>query len=683
MPLEGGVFIVPTHSDPHPTTDLGVSQLIADPWSLTRHLVAATGRPAVRVSDIDASTGQATNSYARSRRITSSEPDSPWAIHLTDVEHQFRYLCFDLDAKEHDSVADASVLADLLDQISVDYVVCRSSDSNGGRGRHVWLGLRDGVDAHTVRQLARVARAALPSLDLSPLSNAVTGAVRPPGAPHRDGSVSTVLAGDLAALTHPTTADSDVRALFEMLVDAAQLTPAQIQSSVDEQPSVAPIATAFDSAGHLYLVNGTRMMSERGDQMLSSGDVGDDASAKLASALTRMAKAGYRFADARQLVDSSPVFEHLRSEAVKGSTRRVRRDPRTVESMLARQWRRAVTWVATRSDSYTAEDSTFADRALHVATVVEAAQERADASPGRWKSAGDLSPRYFVRGGYSDRMVLDALCLLVVQSTKQSVEASTRHLSAMTGLGRESCRTALLRLTAEGWVCQTREADGVRAAFWRLTEFSTVRENQDRSQVPPPPPRRAGPMLRSEWISKLSDRLNGLAHDVFAAPGSLGRTAGRVFAHLTTGTPCNSQDVAERSGLRESLVRRALRRLRQNRIVTVRKDLWAARVHDGRELAAMRLRVHGFLERRRHAYEVERQAWVWWCYELSVWTTEKTRRPRRKRGALQLVLFHVAGAPPDFPMHPRRANGLMDWKAARRAVAKGVLSDDGRFSEAA
>jgi hypothetical protein len=662
--------MVPIAPATAPAPPPGVSPVSFDPWSLTRRLVEATGRHAVRVAAIDASTGAATNSYSLSRLVAGPQPGAPWAISLTDADRKFRYLSFDFDAKEHDPAHDAAVLLGILGELSIDSVLCQSS---GSGGRHVWLGLRDGIDADIVRQLARVAQVSLPSLDLSPLSNAATGAVRPPGAPHRDGSVSVVLSGDLEYLTRPTTSPSDVGALLETLADAAGLAADAVQQLAEAaDQATTPGATAVDRHGHLYLVQGTRMMPSNSDRLTRPLAPGDDASAVLAGALARIAKAGHHYADARNLLLDSPAFEHIRTEAIKGSGRRTRRDPKTAETIFARQWRRTVLWVAAQQDS-SGSDDTFAERALHAAAAVAAAQERADASPGRWKSAGDLEQRRFVAGGYSDRMVFDALCLLVTRSTRTTVEASTRHLSRMTGLGRESCRTALLRLQAEGWLTRARKSEGVRANFWALTEFSTGVFSEDRSQVHPPPSHRAGPTLRTSWISVLELRLHGLVHDVFSAPGSLGRTAGRVFGHLLTGSGLSVRDVALRSGLPHTTALRSLSSLRRRRLVALKSKHWSRRARDGRTAVAAALGVDGFLARRAAAYEVERQVWVWWCQERARWTMTAQERRNWKRRPTSALRPHAAGTPPDFPAHPTRPNGRMDWSAARDAVSRLVL----------
>ena len=171
----------------------------------------------MRVAGVDAY-GQVLNEYTGHRRVDGDEPAQPWAVYLAGTDRRFRLLCFDLDAKSAGSAPaaarDADVLCGLLHDVGLDAVVCESGPTGG---RHVWTALAESVDAETVATLARLARHVCPSLDLSPLSNAATGCVRPPGAPHRAGGRSTVLSGVLDALTSPTGTAEQVRRLVEAL----------------------------------------------------------------------------------------------------------------------------------------------------------------------------------------------------------------------------------------------------------------------------------------------------------------------------------------------------------------------------------------------------------------------------------------------------------------------------------
>jgi len=513
-------------------------------WELTR---AVSPRPVVRVADVDAY-GAVVNTYTRRARTAGVRPDAPWAVHLTDQAGDFRLLAFDFDAAKGDPAADAAALCGWLTRAGLPHLLTRSGPSGG---RHVWLGLADAVDAGTVDTLARLVRARLPSLDIAPLANPVTGCVRPPGAPHRAGGSSSVLAGDPAALSAPTVTAADVTRLVDTLGAGHQPEPLPPLDPLD--PTV-PLPT--DRAGRLYLPGVRRQLPAGSAQALqvdaaavdastvdanpveASTDASTvDASAVLRRVLVGAAAARWRCADVAALVAHSPGLEHLRSQGQGPGAARRLRSPGEGRAVLARQWDRAVRWVAAHPRASNCEDPTFEPRAAALAAQVDATQARADAAAGRWAGPG----------GPADRRVLDALCLLSLQAVSAVVEADIRRLGLICGIGRETARTALLRLARDGWITRHAPAEGPRAASWILNEgLSTVIDKPGRSQADPRPPG-AGPAERNRWLTLLRLRLGAAAHDVFTPAGGLGHVTGQLYATLTS-QPASTSQLAYRLG---------------------------------------------------------------------------------------------------------------------------------------
>lgn len=139
------------------------------------------------------------------------------------------------------------------------------------------------------------------------------------------------------------------------------------------------------------------------------------------------------------------------------------------------------------SDRQIGDDPTFDRRADAIAAHVRDVQARADAAAGRWARGG----------GPADRRILDVLCALALHALSGSLEADTRRLALLAGVGRETARTALLRLSEDGWIAQTAAADGPRAAHWTIDPQSALHSNSDhaRSQADPRP---LGPGLLRE-----------------------------------------------------------------------------------------------------------------------------------------------------------------------------------------
>jgi len=629
-------------------------------WELTR---ALSPRPLVRVADVDAY-GTVVNTYTRRASTAGARPDAPWAVYLTDQVGGFRLLAFDFDAAKGDPAADAAALCGWLTRAGLPHLLTRSGPSGG---RHVWLGLADAVDAGIVDTLARLVRARLPSLDIAPLANPVTGCVRPPGAPHRAGGSSTVLAGDPAALTTPTVTAADVTRLVEMLGAGHQPEPL---APLD--PTV-PLPT--DRTGRLYLPGVRRQLPAGSVQALevdaagldahalSANTVGAnavDASTVLRRVLVGAAAARWRCADVAVLVAHSPGLEHLRSQGQgPGVARRVR-GPGEGRAVLARQWDRAVRWVAAHPRASNLQDPTFEPRAAALAALVDATQTRADAAAGRWAGPG----------GPADRRVLDALCLLSLQAVSAVVEADIRRLGLVCGIGRETARTALLRLARDGWVTRHAVAEGPRAASWILNGgLSTVMDEPGRSQADPRPPG-AGTVERNRWLTSLRTRLGAAAHDVFTFAGGLGHATGQLYATLTS-QPVSASQLAHRLGYSPDDTGIRLGALRAARLARRTSKGWSVVRADRRDSAAVRLGVAGRLADRARRYTLEREAFAWWTGELTWMHAPRRTAASRRPGLGQLVVLDPADTVPAWPTHPRRGDGRADFTAARWKLLAG------------
>lgn len=625
-----------------PAADVGRLLSESDAWALTR---ALSPRPTVRVADVDAC-GTAINTYTRTARTTGERPDAPWAVYLADPAGLFRLLVFDLDAAKGDPAADAATLGGWLDHAGIPHVVTVSGPSGG---RHVWVACAEAVDAATVETLARLARGRLLTLDLAPLANPVTGCVRPPGAPHRHGGTSTVLSGDLITLTSPTVTATDVARLVDQLAADGHR-----PDRADPVDLTTPLPV--DAAGRLYLPGPRRELPAASAAALAQDAAAADASAVLWKVLIGAAAARWRCADLSALAVRAPGLEHLRSHGQGPARPRRPRDRRESRRLLHRQWDHAVRWVAIHPRAAVEDDPTFNPRAATVVQLVEHTQTRADACAGRWAGPG----------GPADRRVLDALCSLMLHGLSTTVEADIRRLGLLCGIGRETARTALLRLARDGWLTCCSPGDGPRAATWSLTQLSTPPQIPGRSQAVPPPTR-AGSADRTHWLTRLRTQLAAAAHDVFTPAGGLGHGTGQLYAALTD-QPSTTTDLSERLGYPADEIGQRLRTLRTFRLVEHTGTGWALPRIDRRSAAATRLGVSGRLADRAQCYMLEREAWQWWCTELG-WMHASTRvAPNRRPGPAQLAMPEIASTGTDRGPHPRRSDGRADFAAARRAL---------------
>lgn len=617
---------------------LGVS------WALTR---AISPRSSVRVAVVDAY-GQVANAYVGLRRVASDAPDRPWAVYLAGSDQRFRLLCFDLDAKTPGAAAaaerDARTLQALMSDVGLPTVVCQSGPTGG---RHVWTALAESVDARTVSTMARLARHVCPTLDLSPLSNPATGCVRPPGAPHRAGGYSTVLSGDLGALTAPTGTAAQVRALVERL--------AQLVDDTEPTHELDPrTPLPVDEHARLYLPGPRRELPAVSAAALREDAASGDASAVLWRFLIGAAAARWRYADVAALADTAPGLEHVRTE--RSRSQRQPRSRREAATILRRQWDKAVRYIAT-AHRQVGDDPTFDPRAGAIAARVRAVQTRADAAAGRWTHGG----------GPADRRVLDVLCVLALQSLRSTVEADIRRVALLAGIGRETARIALLRLTDDGWITLAQAATGIHGAHWSIVPDTAIHRDDatDRSQADPRAAG-AGAADRLTLLASLAARIADAAHDLFTRGPGLGHHAGNTYAR-TTSEPQTLAELAELIGATPAATFRTLARLTEAGVLERRSSGWRRYATDRRRAAAVRRGVNGRLTERAARYSIERELWAWWQAE-DVWM-RAPRRPdiKHRPGRGQLSLLPDDGTHAYGP-HPRRADGRLDWRAARREV---------------
>ena len=645
-------------------------------WALS---AAISPRPLVRAAGVDAD-GAVANVYDRPARLGGPAPGGPWAVHLTDDAGAFRLLGFDFDAhrpgQRAAAAADAERLAELLDSVGIAHVVCASGPSGG---RHVWVALDHGAPAGQVASLARLARHVLPTLDIAPLSNPATGCLRPPGSPHRDGGASVVLAGDVAALSAPSTSAQQVGALHAAV---AALVEPRAAAAVDGE--AAGGAVVLDEHGHPHLPGPRRPLPAAA--AAAAAACGIDASATAFSVLLGAARARWRHAEVAALAVAAPGLEHLRTlRCDNGTVRRARpaHGPHRRAVVLARQWERAVEAVAA-SPRRGGEDLTFDARAGAVAAAVRAVRERAEANSTRWADGG----------GPADFRALQVLGQLALQGVSVEVEVASRRLGDLAGFSHETARTALARLAADGWIVCVRPAAGRAAPVWTFPPPAalTMEVRAGLPQADPRPltcPTPTGPdpapgvgaAERTALLSDITARVDGFAHDVFTHAG-LGLAAGNLYAR-TGSRSASMNDLVKIIGASRDDASVIIERLADHGLLASDGATWwrpeTGRAGlDRREVVAAALPdaptrygphpVAGTLARRAEAHRLEQRVWDWWCAEIA-WR-KAPRRPgsARRPGRGQLSLVPEAGTHVYGPF-PLKVNGKDDHAAARAILA--------------
>ncbi len=612
-----------------------------DGWALTTRI---SPRRVVRAAAVDTD-GQPLNSYPLVHPITGARPWTPWAVHLADPTGRFRLLCADLDAKTsaEATAADASRLAGLLTELGIEHLVCASGPTGG---QHVWLGLQAPLDAETVSALAHLLKALLPTLDIAPLVNPTSGCVRPPGAPHRLGGSSRVIAGSVTALTEPAVATDQIRALMVRLA-------AHVQNStrIAQLPRRRRVA---DVDGQPFLPGPKRALSESCRALLEATPTGD-LSAVLWRILCGAAAARWRYSDVAALADA-PGLEHARTLR-DGLTRRPRpaRGPASPVAVLRRQWSRAVQAMADLApgEPHQGTDATFDSRAETITALVRTVQLCADAAPVRWGRS---------RAGLAQRRILDALCLFHLQAVRaDEVEADIRRLALTCGLDRETARRSLLALTADGWIARTHPSAGRRGARWTIDAGGGIhtRVCKTLSQADPRPAG-TGAALRLLLLGELGRRLSDAAHDAFAPQRGLDIEAGGLFARLRH--PTNTVLASRVMGWTLDHTMHVLAGLAASGLVHREQDCWRQTTPALLDQVAEELGTAGRGHARAVGYALERSAWAWWRAEM----TRKSAMRGRSGGGRNAARGSVRGR--SWPAHPRRRDGRADFAAARWAL---------------
>lgn len=567
------------------------------------------------------------HTYARVHYVAAGEPQGvPYALHLTTTSHRYAHVVFDLDTGRHpDGVGavwrDANTLLEHLDAQGLEHVVAESGPAGG---IHVWVPVadEDGLDADDVKRLARAAARHLPSLDIGMLCNPATGAVRPPGAPHRNGGRARLLhpAGPIDALAvFRTRANTAVA--FERLALALG-----VEDLEAEQAEVARESGTRIDHGAMRLRGRRRPMPDRVRLLLDSGAM--DASAHLFSVFIHLALARWSRADVRELVKAepdAPGLEHLRT-ARSGTGRRLRR-PEESEAVLERQWQRAV-----ESAAAFAPASDRAERDATVPRALAAQALEAVADPVWWTA----------QAGQADRRALLAVHLVALTACVVEVDVDVRRVAEEAGIGRSTAHRALERLCRDGRLTRISAGEGQHSARYRLLPRDQWIQGGTQGEPTPGGEHPQGSFLpsREDLLTRLRDRLEQAQHDVWAEwspthPRGLGRHVELTYTALTEWNThldtVNLEVLAARTGYSTATTASHLRILAEHGLIhrrTLRPRTPAVKAM-GR--AAARLGTKGVSTARRLRHTAERAVFAAWQDELTRMRTPLALRPRTRR----------------------------------------------------
>ncbi|MFD0705616.1 hypothetical protein ACFQY8_07660 [Alloscardovia venturai] len=598
---------------------MGRIQHVSLAWKLTEELSL---RDAVRVyTRHDGVYMNAT----RERLISRGEPLSPWAMYLADGS-TYQYVCFDLDAHDGNTQsrelvqADCEKITTILDDCHIAYLVCESGPSGG---RHIWISMVDSLDASLVRKLAYAMKAHTPSLDITPLLNPVTGCVRPPYSPHRNGGQSKPIQGSVDCLLIPTVSEQDIWHLIDTL---ASLAPADTHP-VDSETSLED--AHVDSFGLPYLP-GIKRELPKGSQTALNAPVNKttDTSKRLWVVVLGAVRAHWHIQDLMELVVSSnaPGLTHAKYENTNaGRVRRPKYGSHNTVSVLKRMWVKAYQYITSHETQKTQD---FDIRLTLITAKIE--------NLYTWNNARTIKGI----GQAVDQRVMNTLLYNALKAVNDTIQLDSRRIALTCGISHQTASMSLRRLEKQGHITLTKSAHGVVAHTWHInTNWSlddcknVENTGLDSGLVSSlatsgyTPPENYYTLLRNTLLSLLETWLNITNQDACTHTG-LGISQGNQLATSHASSPTPALDS----------------------------------LYTWLEKKAHKLGTHGLHAVKTATYMVERTLWTWWVNEVNVMQSSLTTHRIQASEAHNIESLVRAR----FPRH----GALPDYKNAATLVGQ-------------
>ncbi|MGW1769052.1 hypothetical protein ACWCQL_34030 [Streptomyces sp. NPDC002073] len=672
--------------------------------TLTRFLGELSPRARVRAAAGEP--GEWRNVYPETVPVAEVDPARPVAMYLTRRRHgAYRYtlMPLDLDAKRvpaAQAAADAEMLAAAAAAEDIEPVPARSGPTGG---RHVWLGCAEGVPAATVQRIARAARTLCPSLDTAPLLNAKAGAVRPPGAAHRDGGHSELTAHTIEqAVTALGTGSARAEA-FERLATRLEMMAAEVSPAANTRRHPVAIAAAAegedaevppsirqrgpivrpverDAGGCPRLAVPWRPLGERAVRGLRRNlTPRHDFSAQAHAPARSMALAGWTEAEGLAVArdaESSPALEWLRSSRREDGTR-APRDKAETARLWARVWWLAVQDAA-RMPRRPQDDGHHQEHTDAESAVADLIARMGAADPARWGR----------ESGPADYAVLMAVAWLMISAGTTDVSANVRRVGVLAGYTYQTAALALWRLIRDGWLTVTAEADrragqarrvtlatehecpehkGHRCAIDRAPEtVSPVHPGSDRRRnaAAPRPPIELPTYLRSLITHQQAGIWHTLGHHAARTLWQVQEQDRPTLAQITAATGYGRRATLRhlRQAQALQLITTAGRRRGAATYAATGRPLYEA----GQETGTATRTAHLAVEAR-----VDQAGHDWWASEEE-WSrltrTEKRRRGLRPGPDQQIIPGMAAGA----RAYPRTSEGSPDHARAREIEAERI-----------
>lgn len=169
-----GVSPTPSRSRIHPAAQ-------QDAWELA-NLFA--GRPRVRVAHYDGRRKKWQYPAQREQHLTAEVPKAPAAVMLYDAHGMCQTLVADIDVEGNDGARLTHNVVAFLERCGAKVIIDRSPAGK----HHVYVPLLDRLSVHEATELVSALARRFPGIDPLPhATGAVSGCIRTPGSPYKDG----------------------------------------------------------------------------------------------------------------------------------------------------------------------------------------------------------------------------------------------------------------------------------------------------------------------------------------------------------------------------------------------------------------------------------------------------------------------------------------------------------------
>jgi hypothetical protein len=516
------------------------------------------------------------------RRITATPPPAPAAIPIYDGTGRTRLLVVDLDTSRTSIETVQHDLAGVQALIEGAGGRCIVDHSPSG-GHHLYLPLADSLPLGEARALAQAIARRWPSVDAVPMTNTVTGCIRPPGSLYKDGKSRQELITPLGVaydiLQRPASSTVVDQLRHELRHELAQLTA--------QPPADATLSDDYADAPWLPLPGGARQLTARYREIAATGvyDRAHYASPSEArqAVLCSAVAAGMHLADVARRIDAGH-WPGLNSFYQRYHHRHRRK-------ALIRDWHNAHRYVAQQRQAKTAG----------VGSVRQCDTRGSDTQRG----AGGATAYQFVRIWTSavdahaaehltpdQHMLMRALAEAAQRTGSIEIEFGTRSLSLAAGKRTHQAlakNLRVLRSEEDPFIELVEEHQGTVADRYRLRL-----------------PARYEHHARREWRK-------GKIHGIRAPFRALGAIAALTYEALETAVAgVNGRQLAKRIHRSPSAVLDALQALAAWDLAEHTPTGWTVSPRADLNLVAEALGVYEEIRDQVRRIRTERQQWWEW-----------------------------------------------------------------------